>query len=270
MYYKKTVSCAHGMKRSFLLGEQKQGGIKMADDQNLNLDNQDDIDNQNQDDQGGDQDGDEGVKFSKAQMQQISSVMGRIVKNQIEKEVIPIITSSSQRTVAPQVDTKDVLGKLDQELSDDIFGGKPFSAISKVIELSHNVKTNLTKNKQQEVDRIITSYSEKPYYKDTFQDIKDVAYDAVQNKGYPVPEAVEYAYQLARAEHLEKRLNPDSGDEDNLNLLKGGRNVKRQGKPKLPPNFQKAFERDKAKGLVKDEAEWISYLSPQVREQQGL
>jgi len=213
---------------------------------------------------------DGGPKFSKAQLQQIGSLMGRIVKTQIEKDVLPMITESTRRPAITTTDNDDAVGKLQQELSEQIFSGKPFEAISRVVQLSQQAQTNLTKTKQLEVDKTLVSYAEKPLYKDIFQTMKGVAEDAVQNKGYPVAEAVEYAYQLARADHYEKQLNPSPDEGDNLGLLKGGKHVRPGAKPKLPPRFKEAYERDKAKGLFKNEQEYIDCLSPQVREQYGI
>jgi len=250
----------------------------MVIDQNQNLDDQKDLpvdlqpdDSLDQDIQGEDQDSTE-AKFSKAQMQQIGSMVGRLIKEQIKKtvetDVLPVLSESTRRIPQNNSDD-DMVSKLDQELSEAIFGGKPLSAISKVIQLSQQAQTNLGKTKQQQVDKMLVSYVEKPLYKEIFPMMKTIAEDAVQNKGYPISEAVEYAYQLARADHYEKKLNPDL-DEGDLGLLKGGKYVKRSGSPKLPPNFQKAYERDKAKGLFKSEQEYIDCLSPQVRKQYGI
>ena len=200
--------------------------------------------------------------FSPKQEQYIGSWMGRIIKKQFEESIVPLITESvNRRPTRLQDESSDVLKKFNEELSEQLFTD-PIGAIQKAVRAIEESKTQLTKSQTVQVDKAITSYSEEPLYKDIYQDMKQIAHERA-GKGYPSEAAAEYAFTKAKLNHIERMAAPDN--EGGLNLTDGGRPNRQTKTPKLPPEFKKAYERDKAKGLFKTEAEYIAALSPHVR-----
>ena len=200
--------------------------------------------------------------FSPEQEQHIGSWLGRIVAKQIDDKVLPAL---QPKTPQPNQEP-NVFNKFDEQLQEDIFSGKVYSAIDKALNVREQTKQNLSKSKQIETDRALTALSDKPFYKDTFGEAQKIAHEAVQ-AGYPPEAAVELGYNKAKASFLERKL---AGGDENLNLSEGGRPPSRTKTPKLPPEFSKACKRDIAKGLFKNEKEYIDALSPSIRAKYGI
>jgi hypothetical protein len=208
-------------------------------------------------------------KFSKVQLEQISTIMGRIVKKQIEEDVIPKLKREEPvNSYVPPVQQEDAVKKFNEQLQEKIFAGDVLGALQLAGQVQENAKQNLTKTKQTQTEKALISYSEKPFYKDIYSDMKTIALDAV-NQGYPPEAAGEYAYHKAKADYLEKGLNRDDG-EGSLDMVGGGRSAPRTKKAALPQHMKDAAARDIQQGLYKDESEWIKALHPSIRKQYAI
>jgi len=202
--------------------------------------------------------------FSKEQEQYIGSWLGRMVAKQLEEKVIPIINEKiPQHEPYSPPPQENVLEKFNEEMSGQLFTD-PYGAFKRMMDVYQGTQTNLSKTQKTQVDKNLLTYSKTPYYKEIFGNMQTIAHNAV-GQGYPPEAAAEYAYQKARAEHLDKK--PDA---DNLDMLSGGISQKRIKTVKLPPQFKAAFERDKEAGIFKTEQEFVDNLSPKVRQELGL
>ena len=210
----------------------------------------------------GEQDKGKDKPFTPEQEQYMGSWMGRIIKKQIEESIVPLVNQvASKPTYSPQNDSGDVLKKFNDEISEQLYTD-PVAAIQKVINAIKASETQLTKAQTVQVDKAITSFSEDPLYKDIYQDVKAIAHERA-GKGYPADAAADYAFTKAKLNYMEKKSGP--GDEGGFDLSDGGRQTRNTKAPKLPLEFKKAYERDKSKGLFKNEAEYIAGLSPAIR-----
>jgi len=211
-----------------------------------------------------DKDKDKGKPFTPEQEQFVGSWLGRMVKKNVEETIVPMIkeTLGQRQAHIPQGDSSDILKKFNDEIADDLFGGNAVGAIQKVLNALDASKTQLTKQQTIQVDKAITSFSEDPLYKDIYQDVKQIAHERA-GKGYPADAAADYAFTKAKLNYMEKKSSPDG--EGGFNLSDGGRATRQTKTPKLPPEFKKSCERDIAKGLFKNEAEYIAALSPAIR-----
>ena len=222
---------------------------------------QTDLEEQNQDLPDG-QEKEKPFKLDKEQEQYFGSWMGRLIKKQIEESIVPLVNQAANRPAySPQNDSGDVLKKFNEEVSEQLFTD-PVAAIQKVMRAIDASKTQLTNAQTVQVDKAITSFSEDPLYKDIYQDVKAIAHERA-GKGYPADAAADYAFTKAKLNYMEKKSVP--GDEGGFDLSDGGRQTRNTKAPKLPLEFKKAYERDKAKGLFKNEAEYIAGLSPAIR-----
>lgn len=206
--------------------------------------------------------------FTKEQEQYIGSWLGRMVSKQFEEKVLPVIeehlsANTSQQTPVQPAQTNEVLEKFNTDLSQQMFTD-PYGAFQKMMNVYAGTKKTLSQSQKTQADKIMLNYSKNPYYKEMAGNIQKISQEAISN-GYPPEAAVEYAYQKARGEYLENKHNPQ-----NLDLLSGGSLPQRSKKKKLPERFKTAFERDKAQGLFKDEADYIAHLSPAVKMQYDL
>jgi len=200
--------------------------------------------------------------FTSEQEQHIGSWLGRIVAKQIDEKVLPAL-----RPQAPQPNQEPgALDKFNETLQEKIFSGDVMGALQMANNVQEQTKQTLSNNKRIETDRALTALSDKPFYKDTFGEAQKIAHEAVQ-AGYPPEAAVELGYNKAKANFLERKL---AGGDENLNLSEGGRPPSRTKTPKLPPEFSKACKRDIAKGLFKNEKEYIDALSPSIRAKYGI
>ncbi len=206
--------------------------------------------------------------FSKKQMEQLSTLIGRISKKQLDENVIPLIQARREETTVHPTQQSDAIKVFNEQLQQKIFEGDVLGAIQMATEVQNRAKDTLTKGQLKEVDRSIVSYAEKPFYKDIHSDMDKIAKEAIA-QGVPPQWAVEHAYHKALANHLSENRGGDG--EGSLDMVGGGKPHKRTGKePVLPDNFKAACKRDIEKGLYKNEKEWIDALSPTIRTQYGI
>ena len=239
----------------------------MPEDQTL------DTEDSAQDDQGqADQTPDEGQvddqqqkPFTPEQEQYMGSWMGRIISKQFEEKVLPALQQNQTQFQDRQVNEGDALDKFNQKLHDMVLEGKVTEAFDLYSQVASRAKENLSRTSKIQTDKALTSYSEEPNYKDVYNDAKEIAYEMV-NKGVAPEVAAETAYAKAELKYLK---NKDSNRTPQQMLDKGKR-VEPKKKAKLPDIFRKAYERDKKKGLFKDEQDYINNLSPEIRAKYGL
>lgn len=203
--------------------------------------------------------------FTPEQEQFMGSWMGRIVKRQLEESLAPLIQDRQQ--APPIQQSADHIKNFNEQVTEQFFSGDPLGAIDKVMTVRQTAQTNIANQNRIATDRAITQYSDDPLYKDIYQDMKKIAHDTVAG-GYPPAAAAEFALAKAKTNYYEnKQANPDNA---NLAMTGGGQQRRATPKVKLAPEFKKAFERDKAKGLFKDEADYINNLSPHIRAKYGM
>jgi len=207
----------------------------------------------------------DGKPFSPEQEQYIGSWMGRIIKKQFDESIVPLIQSNQQVSQPYNTQADDVLKKFNEEISEELFTN-PVGAIQKTLDAINRAKTNVTQTQKVQVERELTSFSDDPLYKDIYQDMKNISHERT-GAGYPPKAAAEYALARAKLNYFENK-NSQSGD--GFNLADGGRPTGSSKTLKLPPEFKKAYLRDKEKGLFKSEADYIGSLSPVIREKYGI
>jgi hypothetical protein len=217
--------------------------------------------------QGGDvPTGDDAPVFDEAQQQYLKSWMGR-VRKEITDEVKGSIPTEPQHAPPQDPPPQDDLRAIDQfneKLQGMIFEGNVIGAMQEANRVLTTAQNNLVDNRTTRVRQELTKFSDKPYYKDVFQDAEKIAIETA-NGGIAPEQAVEYAYTKAV-----NALLMSGSDTGGLTFESGGRRTTPTKTPKLPPQFQAAAKRDIARGLFKDEAEYIASLSPQIRKQLGI
>jgi len=161
------------------------------------------------------------------------------------------------------------LDKFNEQLQDEILSGNVMGALDKYTKLQESAKLETQKRTHGALTKALTDLSEKPYYEDIYQDMEKTANELVA-KGYPPDAAAETAYFRAKADHLEKTRGGGSDDDVPLSMASGGKRPAKDKTTKLPEAFERAYERDKQDGLVKDRQDFVNSLSPQVRAQHGL
>jgi len=213
---------------------------------------------------------DSGVKFSKAQLQQLSSITGSILKRQLEENVLPFLNKEEALPVSYRENEggESPLQQKNREFHEQILSGNVIEAVQGITSILESAKSNLTQKQKIDTDKAITTYSSQPFYKDIQPEMRNIAHKAVE-RGYPPGAAAEYAYFKARTEYSENRQSDDQ-EATSLSMIGSGRRSPETKEPKLPPEFKDAFERDKEKGLFKDEADYIACLSPKTRKAHGL
>ena len=209
----------------------------------------------------------EEVGFNKKQMQQIGSVLGNMLKKSIENDVMPVIESN--RRAEPNLYTgggdNPAKKMFNERLQEMIFSGDVMGAIEEVQRVQQRANQNLTQQQTSALNKELTGYAERDNYKDIYSEMEGMAKQLV-GEGWPPKAAAEHAYAKSRMNFLAG----GSSDGSAFEMTTGGRRVPSQKKPKLPPQFKAAYERDKAKGLFKTEQEFIDNLAPQVRAELGL
>lgn len=207
--------------------------------------------------------------FTEQQEQYIGSWLGRIVKKQIDESVLPHI-QQQQSVTQPPVDG-NAMKQFNERLQEKIFAGDVTGAFQDFMAVQDQAKQNITKTQKVQTDRAITSYSDKPYYKDIYQDMEKIARDTVA-QGFPPEAAALFAYNTAKGNYLETKISGGGSDdrEGSLDMLPGGKRQQVKKTAKLPAQFKAAYERDKKRGLFKDEQDYINNLSPAIRQKYGI
>ncbi|GAG37291.1 unnamed protein product, partial [marine sediment metagenome] len=169
---------------------------------------------------------DKGQKpFTEQQEQYLGSWLGRIVAKQLDDKVMPMLNRDPNPIPAniPETGSEDAVTKFNEKLQEKIFSGDVLGAIQMAQDVQSRAKSNLTKTQKIETDKLITSYSDKPYYKDIFTEMKKMSHEYA-GQGFPPEAATEYAYTKAKADFLEKKLGGGDGeDTENLEMLGGGK-----------------------------------------------
>ena len=211
--------------------------------------------------------GDVEPSFSKKQMEQLSTLVGRISKKQLEEHVIPLI--NRQPTPAGGSQTDDSVKAFNEKLQTMIFEGKVLEAYQLANDVQTRARTNISETQKTQTLQELTKFSDKPFYKEIYSEMKKSAEEVV-GQGYPPEAAAEYGYFKAKSQFLETKLS-GGDDEKDLGFVEGGRPPQRGTKVgKLPPQFQAAMERDIRDGLIKDEAEYRKTLHPSIRKAHNI
>jgi len=251
----------------------------MTDDQQNSTDQQSDSQqDQNQQDSQHDQQQQQNdalqhdePKFSKAQLQQLGSLIGDISKKQLDRAindlVLPMFEQTRRNDPSDMVrgdDNSPAKKMLNEQLFEQVMQGDVVGAFEKYQKIMNDANRSLSTKQQTELTKSLTGYAEKPHYKEVYPEMEKMSGDLIK-QGWPPKAAAEHAYYKSVASFLAGDLNPGS-----LEMTTGGRRQPTQKAPKLPPDFKAACDRDIAKGLYKTEKEWIDNLAPQVRKNLGL
>jgi len=198
-------------------------------------------------------------KLNKAQLQQIASMTGRLITNQLEEKILPLFSQPKTEQ------TQDELSKKREKWLEKIFDGRIDEVVDEVDSIRSKKNQSATQQIAVATKKALTEYSEDPLYKDIYGDVEDLAKKYLA-KGYPPGAAAEVAFTKAKANYYE---NKAAGHED-LGMASSGKRTQAPKKVKIPAQFKTAMERDIASGLYKDETDWVSGLSPQIRAKHGL
>jgi hypothetical protein len=250
----------------------------MPDDQDQNTDEGTQDTSDDSQDTGQDQgtldndqsDSDDGPKFTKAQMQQMSSMMGSIVQRQvteaIENQVKPLMGNTQPDKEPSSVsDTSNpAYNQFNEQLFERFMGGDVMGALNDYQNVTKTADKNLSVKKQTALEKAMTAHSKDPDYKDIYPNLLEEA-STLMKEGYPPAAAADTAFTRAKLRHLEGKSNTDEGD---LDLATGGKHNMPAKTTKLPPEMEAAYQRDKE--MFKDRGEYIENLSPQIRAIHGL
>jgi hypothetical protein len=191
-------------------------------------------------------------KFEKY-TEKLTSHFGRIVTKQFEEKFMPKIEAN-------QVDPE----KLNEQLSNKLFGGDVNGTVREIIEKYDNEKKSVMTEKQKLITEEMEKFADKPLYKETEDTIRKIADEALA-KGFPPAPAVEMAYEKAGRQYLQNK-----DPEYKLGMSTGGAPPKRTKNAKMPRELKEAAERDIRDGFFKDEKEYLAELSPQMKAKYGV
>ena len=109
-----------------------------------------------------------GVGFNKTQLQQLSSMTGRLIAKQIDEKVLPRLQpeQSPIQTISEDDKTGNVLTKFNEQRQEEILSGDVYGAVDKILQVRDSMAQKVQQQRKQETDKAITKYSEEPYYKD--------------------------------------------------------------------------------------------------------
>lgn len=200
--------------------------------------------------------------FSKKQLEQLGSWMGRMVKKQIHSDVLPILEQQRQPSGAPG----PTLEKFNEELLNQMLSGDVIGALDKVSTLRERAQKNLTEQKKAKLVSALTQYSDDPDYREIYKDAEKIAEEAMARNVAP-DTAAELAITKARLMKLQKMAE---GPKEGLAVAGNGKRVVRAKVKPLPKQFANQCKRDIADGIFKDEAEYRANLSSAIKRQYGL
>jgi len=225
------------------------------------------------------------LKGDDKDMHRISSALGRALKDLGEQKktnqqlagVVQNLASkldeigTTQQYQPPKNTNPSSLDKLNEQWQERILSGDVMGVVNDINKFNQQAQDNLVKMNRKKVDSIMGSLKEQPLFDDIADKVKESAYTLVSS-GYSAEDATSYAYEKARADRQAELLaSLETQSPGTLETLRGGKRTpppKEEGK--LPPNAEKACQRDIAEGLFKDRKEWIDNLSPQLRVQYGV
>ena len=221
------------------------------------------------------QEPEEGEGFTKKQLQQLGSLVGKITSTQISEKVMPLLNREPDKPaidVTPIEGTQpgeEALRKFNEEVTREFFAGNPMKAFQMMQAVHSRAQQNLSEANKRQTDTAINSYRERPYFKDVYENVKNKAYELVREGAYTPEAATRVAYAEAVYEHIQQSNQPP-GEEGSLDMIDSGRPSDRKRTPQLPPHLKEAMARDIEEGLFKDEKEWIAALNPKTKEAYGI
>lgn len=156
-----------------------------------------------------------------------------------------------------------------QKLTERLLQGDPVSVVSEIVDKRERAKEILAQRNQDKLDTLIGKLEDAPLFKEVKDRVLEIATEFVFKRGYSPEDALGYAYEKSKADHLMKIVSSGGGpgfDSGSLETSGGGSRREDAGekKGKLNAEGKKAWEKDKA--YFKDEAEFISKMSPLVRQ----
>lgn len=158
---------------------------------------------------------------------------------------------------------------LNNRWAEMILQGKVLEVLREHKELDAKATDTLSRRNVSERDRIVSALEEKePIFKDIKKDVVQIA-DNLIGQGYSPPDAVAFAFERSQAAYYKKLAGVGGGgdiDPSSLETQTGGSRREDAGakRGKLNAEGKRAFEKNKSH--FKDEAEFISAMSPRVRE----
>jgi len=191
---------------------------------------------------------------------------GRVVAKQIDEKILPLMQELSDRQVRPMPPVKEPPTDYSSGLFDD-----PEGTVNAIRDKSNRKRTLATdeanKDKEREMNKLIVGHAEEDIYGEIQSDMSAIAKKKI-NDGWPPQAAVEFARGESERKLLRSKVY--GPEHEGLEMSSGGRPRPRVKKKGLPDMYKKACARDMADGIVKDEADYIKNLSPQVRKEFGL
>lgn len=193
------------------------------------------------------------TKMFDKQSEQLTSHFGRIVTKQMEEKFLP------------QINEKLDPNKLNEELSNKMFGGDVVGTVNQILDAREKNVKELSDKKQALLTAEMEKYESQPMFAETKLDIERLAAEALA-KGFPPAPAVEIAYEKATKNFV---LNKDP--EYKLSMSGAGKQTPTNTKKaKMPAALKEAASRDIRDGFFKDEAEYLANQSPAIKEKYGI
>jgi len=237
----------------------------MADENEDAQDNQDldTSDNDNQD------------NVDETEAQKIKSWVGRIEKEGKDtketlkgiSDTLSAISESLERQNTRTVNQSPELTKLNEDWQNRILSGD----IVGVLDEYSGLKDNLSRTRTTETDKAVTTFAEKPFYKELHAKVVEKAHFYAGN-GVDPAIAAKMAWHEANDEFKSGVIaTVNQHTPSSLEFLKGGKGKKiEESKGRLPTEMKEAAKRDIEAGVFKDEADYIANLSPQLKVTYGL
>jgi len=179
---------------------------------------------------------------------QLTSHFGRISKEQVNK--------SFNEKVDPD--------KLNEDLSNKMFGGDVNGTVRDIIKAVNREETDLASKKTEALRDEMKKFEGTPLFKETSKEVEKIAQEAL-SKGYPPAPAVELAFATAKNNYF-ANSNPDL----KLGMSGSGGQSKQQKKSKIPTELKDAAARDISDGIFKDEADYLANMPSSLKEKYGI
>jgi len=212
----------------------------------------------------------------KALEQKFASWTGRLEAQQKQdRETIKVLreelAEARKPAIQPNTGHQDSAMKaMDDKWAERILQGDVAGVLEEYTNLRRTAEEILSRKNVTELDMALSGLEEKnvKYIKEVKDGVRKVA-ASLLGQGYSPQDAVAFAYEKARADHLDKLVGSsgDAGfDSASLETSTGGSKHEDAGarKGKLNSEGKKAWEKNKT--YFKDEAEFIATMSPRVRE----
>jgi hypothetical protein len=171
--------------------------------------------------------------------------------------------------VRQESESKGSEDPLNKKYTEQVLQGDFTGAVDDYMTRRRQAENALAQREQKAVDKLLSDMEEAkaPYFGEVKDGIKKVAGELVR-QGYSPQDAVAFAYEKNRADYLHKKVSGETPEFDSASLeTSGGGSVREDSamkKGKLNADGKKAWEKNKA--YFKDEADYISHMSPLVRQ----